>query len=261
MLLWRKHAATKKRADRNQNPGPRHYWVDYSRYRVRRRVAGPPRYSRFSPMRLPLYILGFSATARVFIAVLAFACGGGGGGGAEDGNGTVQRTPVTPTSTTPPPATGQGEGGATNSPAPNTETTPTPAAPRGAALETSAQQACASAVAGDSECLSCVCVKCAAALDTCATTPGCREIMECVATSGCIGAECYCGDAGSATCLAGRGNGPCKDVVLAAPGGREPDTRNRSAGPASDAANAVGSCASDEDTCGSLCVPPSAADD
>jgi hypothetical protein len=43
-------------------------------------------------------------------------------------------------------------------------------------------------------------------------------------------------------CLSGEADGPCKDVILSLPGGREPTLTAPSAGPASDAATALSQC-------------------
>jgi hypothetical protein len=114
------------------------------------------------------------------------------------------------------------------------------------------QDACF-AVAGDDPCENCVCESCVEQLDECAATAGCPEILECVLESGCTGLACYCGDEPLWTCVAGQGNGPCRDAVLSAPGGRQPTVLNPSGGPASDAALAVSDCSADANTCGDVC--------
>lgn len=102
-------------------------------------------------------------------------------------------------------------------------------------------------------CAACVCRSCGAQLDTCAGIEGCSEILDCVLTSGCLGLDCYCGTESAAACLQGRSDGPCKEAVLAAPGGREPTLRNQSAGPATDAALTISECAEANDECKDLC--------
>ncbi len=114
------------------------------------------------------------------------------------------------------------------------------------------QNACF-AVAGDGPCENCVCESCVEELEECAATAGCPEILECVLESGCTGLDCYCGDESLPLCAAGQGNGPCRDAVLSAPGGRRPDILNPSGGPASDAALAVSDCSADVSTCGDVC--------
>lgn len=103
-------------------------------------------------------------------------------------------------------------------------------------------------------CTACLCSECAGELGVCATTPGCLEILACVRDSGCSGQDCYCGTAILPACFGGAGNGPCKAVLLAAPGGREPTFDNPSGGPASDAALSIADCAEEGDQCTSECL-------
>jgi hypothetical protein len=77
---------------------------------------------------------------------------------------------------------------------------------------------------------------CGPAFETCATTPGCDEILGCAAMHGCAGAECYCADA---RCAA---PGPCRAVIDGAPGARMPDAADPSLGAAPAAAGVVGAC-------------------
>lgn len=105
-------------------------------------------------------------------------------------------------------------------------------------------------------CGSCACQQCPDALERCANTPGCADILTCVAAAGCTGRDCYCGNASALRCAAGEGDGPCKEVVLAAPGGREPTLEGPSAGPASDAAESLGECLQANDACAQLCAAP-----
>jgi hypothetical protein len=109
------------------------------------------------------------------------------------------------------------------------------------------------ACAGSDPCAECACTKCAEQLRDCDATPGCPDIAACVRTSGCTGAQCYCGTMDFVTCASGTANGPCKDVMLAAPGGKAPTTADPSAGPASDALLAVNACMQDPNTCAPSC--------
>lgn len=93
-------------------------------------------------------------------------------------------------------------------------------------------------------CTACLCMKCPTQVSTCEATPGCQAIAECVASSRCQGAACYCGTADTIACAAGSANGPCRDAILNAPGGHKPTLTNQSAGPAADAAIAVANCGS-----------------
>lgn len=112
--------------------------------------------------------------------------------------------------------------------------------------------ACA-ALSGSDQCATCVCDECSSELDACAGTPGCAEILACVRENGCSGSDCYCGDSRLTDCFRGEGNGPCKDIVLAAPGGKEPTVANPSGGPASDAALQVADCAEGDNRCADVC--------
>jgi hypothetical protein len=124
---------------------------------------------------------------------------------------------------------------------------------RPASVDAASIGAACAAVDTSDACGACVCEECREPLDTCANTPGCPEILACVRENGCSGTDCFCGDAALPRCFAGNGNGPCKDVVLAAPGGKEPSLNDPSGGPASDAALDVGDCADDDDTCADVC--------
>jgi hypothetical protein len=152
----------------------------------------------------------------------------------------------------------------TNPAASSTQTTPTAETPfddsratettaAGPSRSSEAAAASCEATGANTACINCVCEKCATPLAECSRVPGCPAILDCVAASGCSGNDCYCGDTSLAACLAGRANGPCKAVILAAPEAREPDSRDPSGGPASDAANRVGDCANDSDTCRAEC--------
>src|SRR5690349_15985063 len=92
------------------------------------------------------------------------------------------------------------------------------------------------------DCGHCVCSECATAAEECERRQGCAAIAACVLEAGCEGAACFCGSASALRCLAGEANGPCKDVILSAPGGRSPTLDDPSGGPAADAAVALGAC-------------------
>lgn len=107
--------------------------------------------------------------------------------------------------------------------------------------------------AAEDACGGCLCENCATELQACDRTPGCDEIAACVQAAGCQGIDCYCGTDNPALCAAGGGNGPCKDVILGAPGGKAPTLTQPSAGPASDAVTNVATCMQNQSTCGALC--------
>jgi hypothetical protein len=102
------------------------------------------------------------------------------------------------------------------------------------------------------DCGRCLCTGCEQDLKTCQGTPGCEEIAQCVIDQGCTGIDCYCGTFALVQCLGGQSDGPCKDVILNAPGGHEPSLSSISAGPAADAALQVGSCAT-TGSCSATC--------
>lgn len=125
-------------------------------------------------------------------------------------------------------------------------------APIDAATPAATDTACA-ALASEGGCEHCVCESCPEALADCAATPGCPEIMACALQTGCTATDCFCGDASLTGCLDGEANGPCRDVIVAAPGGRAPTLTQPSAGPAAEAARAVAECAENAADCSSLC--------
>jgi hypothetical protein len=104
----------------------------------------------------------------------------------------------------------------------------------------------------DNTCGRCLCSGCQQQLETCQNTPGCEDIAQCVIDSGCTDVDCYCGTHALVECLQGQSDGPCKAVILSAPGGREPSLQDASAGPAATAALDVGSCATGS-ACGASC--------
>jgi hypothetical protein len=122
------------------------------------------------------------------------------------------------------------------------------ASPSGATFEATCL-ACAT-----SPCEQCLCTGCTEQLKTCNSTPGCPEIAVCIRQSGCKGIDCYCGTIDALTCVAGQANGPCKSVILAAPGGHQPSLQSPSGGPASDAALAIGTCAQQGPSCSQVCA-------
>jgi hypothetical protein len=111
---------------------------------------------------------------------------------------------------------------------------------------------CLACAAGDA-CASCVCKSCAAEIRGCEDTPGCLEIAACVRLASCVGVECYCGTDTPGVCANGGGNGPCKEAILSAPGGKAPTLAQPSGGPASDAVAELATCMQGTSTCGSVC--------
>jgi hypothetical protein len=109
--------------------------------------------------------------------------------------------------------------------------------------------ACASGEA----CAICLCTNCAQAIRDCEATEGCKQIAACVQSSGCQGVDCYCGTDTLPMCTSGGGNGPCKDIILGAPGGKAPTVADLSGGPASDAVAQVALCMQDQSKCGATC--------
>jgi hypothetical protein len=113
---------------------------------------------------------------------------------------------------------------------------------------------CASDPSADA-CDACLSIACPNELETCAATPGCTEIVACARNSGCALAACYCGTINALLCAStGFGNGPCLGVTLAAPGAHAPNLVDPSAGPASQAALAVGNCRSLSLACSLACI-------
>ncbi len=205
------------------------------------------------------------ASSSSLVVFLSFAaavgCGGsevGGGDGADPAPSGGSASTANPTPNPTPSqgaASSNGEQTPAASPPSSNPTNPasnesntTPASVDGANVGA----ACAELGTSDA-CGACVCSECGTELDTCANTPGCPEILACVRENGCSGTDCFCGDAALPRCFNGGGDGPCKDVVLAAPGGREPTLADPSGGPASDAALEVGECADDDDRCADVC--------
>jgi hypothetical protein len=95
---------------------------------------------------------------------------------------------------------------------------------------------------GSSACAACLCSSCQGQLAACSATLGCAEILACARGTDCLGISCFCGSVDLVTCATGGATGPCLDATLAAPGSHLPSLISPSAGPASDAALAVGTC-------------------
>ena len=103
-------------------------------------------------------------------------------------------------------------------------------------------------------CDDCLADICPADVERCDDTDGCGAIVACARTSGCELDACYCGTFNEFLCsTTGQANGPCRDVMLAAPGAHPPSFVDPNAGPASVAARAVGACRLASDECRAVC--------
>jgi len=205
-----------------------------------------------------------SSSSLVVLLTLAAAvgCGGSEVGGGDDADPAPSGGSTSTANPTPNPTPSPGAAASNGEQTPNTtppSSTPNPANASNESNTTPASiddanvgAACAELGTSDA-CGACVCSECGSELDTCANTPGCPEILACVRENGCSGTDCFCGDAALPRCFNRGGDGPCKDAVLAAPGGREPTLDDPSGGPASDAALEVGECADDDDRCADVC--------
>jgi hypothetical protein len=92
-------------------------------------------------------------------------------------------------------------------------------------------------------CGACLCTECEAVLGACTSTPGCLEILACARNSGCTGFSCYCGTVDLFACATTAfADGPCRAVMLAAPGAHPPNLADANAGPASEAALDLATC-------------------
>lgn len=192
----------------------------------------------------------------------AMSCGGSEADGEDSADSTANGGA---TAATGPSANSMPSQGAASSAAQSPATNPSAASPTTpgatpneadttpASVDAAGVGAACNELGTSDACGACVCRECGAELDACANTPGCPEILACVRENACSGSDCFCGDAALPRCFAGGGDGPCKAVVLAAPGGREPTLDNPSGGPASDAALEVGECAEDDDGCADVC--------
>jgi hypothetical protein len=113
------------------------------------------------------------------------------------------------------------------------------------------EQTCLACATDD--CERCLCSECTDALQTCADTAGCPEILLCIREQQCDGLACYCGTFDPVACSSGQSNGPCKATILQAPGSSEPTLVHQSAGPASDAALAIADCTQVGRPCAGAC--------
>jgi hypothetical protein len=209
----------------------------------------------------------FRPTLPLLVALAGSASAAACGSPADSGSSEPPTAPDPRAAASPTPSNaGSGGTGAMSNPAPvsragaqSEAVTPTPIDPASgestipASIDGSAVSDACAALSGSDACASCVCGECSSELAACADTPGCAEILACVRENDCSGSDCYCGDTRLTECVRGEGNGPCKDVVLAAPGGREPTLANPSGGPASDAALDVADCADGDNRCSDVC--------
>lgn len=106
-------------------------------------------------------------------------------------------------------------------------------------------------------CNNCLSNECPDAIESCNTTPGCEAISVCARSTGCLGDACYCGAVNPLLCATtGQGDGPCRDVILAAPEAHEPTPVDPTSGPASEAARLVGNCRLASVGCRDVCGGP-----
>jgi len=196
------------------------------------------------------------------LCLVAWLCLGAGCGGEGERRDEASASPASPdrsSSGGSAPASAPGSRTSAATPAASASSaglTPAPApADQGAAGQAGQAEPAADAcgVLGADACGACVCARCNSELDSCLAIAGCAEILVCVRDSGCSGSDCYCGDATLPECLAGDARGPCREAVLAAPGGKAPSLTDPSAGPASDAALRVADCAEADPACGEVC--------
>jgi hypothetical protein len=109
----------------------------------------------------------------------------------------------------------------------------------------------------DEACNNCLSNECSDAIESCNATPGCGAVSACARSTGCIADACYCGTVNLVLCATtGDGNGPCRDVILAAPESHEPTALAPSGGPAADAAQLVGDCRRTSVGCQEVCRGP-----
>jgi hypothetical protein len=103
-------------------------------------------------------------------------------------------------------------------------------------------------------CSACLSSECPEAIQTCRATPGCEAISACAQGTDCVDDACYCGTINLFLCATtGQGNGPCRDVALAAPDAHEPTPAVPNAGPAAEAARLVGNCRRASAGCRDVC--------
>jgi hypothetical protein len=105
----------------------------------------------------------------------------------------------------------------------------------------------------EDECNDCLAYVCPADIERCDETYGCAAIVACARSSGCELDACYCGTFNQLLCSTGQANGPCRDVMLAAPGSHPPSIADPNAGPASVAARSVGACRLASEECREVC--------
>ena len=110
------------------------------------------------------------------------------------------------------------------------------------------------------ECTACSCEKCTDAFMNCYALNNaddarlCRALLECAHTSGCDANSCYCGNANSALCLLGQGNGPCRGQVEAATKTRNPlEVLGRNGDRESLAGRAYSAAQCSKNNCGDAC--------
>jgi hypothetical protein len=116
-------------------------------------------------------------------------------------------------------------------------------------------------VAGDAPtdegCNYCLANECPDAIESCHATPGCEAISACARSTGCLEDACYCGTVNTLLCATtGQGDGPCRDVILAAPASHEPTPVAPNGGPAADAAQLLGNCRRASVGCREVCGGP-----
>jgi hypothetical protein len=100
----------------------------------------------------------------------------------------------------------------------------------------------------------CLADVCPADVERCDDIEGCDAIVACARSSGCLLDACYCGTVNDLLCTTtAQANGPCRDVMLAAPGAHPPNLVDPTAGPAAAAARALGQCRLDSDDCRAVC--------
>ncbi|HTV24541.1 MAG TPA: hypothetical protein VMG12_37880 [Polyangiaceae bacterium] len=103
-------------------------------------------------------------------------------------------------------------------------------------------------------CDDCLANVCPQIIERCDDTAGCDAIVACARASGCDQDACYCGEVNAFLCTTtGQANGPCRDIMLAAPGAHAPNLVEPNAGPASVAASDVGTCRVQSDECRAVC--------
>jgi hypothetical protein len=178
--------------------------------------------------------------------------GGGGSAGAEGAAGAAPSTPV------------GGEGLPGDAGLIATERPPLPGGPIDAPPECDGRDGGSPSGCEDPSvekppspkdaCDDCLADVCPADIERCDDTEGCQAIVACARRSDCELDACYCGTFNQLLCsTTGQANGPCREVMLAAPGAHPPSFADPNAGPASVAARAVGACRLESDECRAVC--------